>query len=78
MLTDKGKPNDKTPKDWYLKYQDFSYLWSKRAKAIGTHFLRQMDRQSKSNQLRIKPKKYQKRRRKRRKKKKKEESSDSD
>jgi len=25
LLTDKGKPNDKTPKDWYLKYQDSSH-----------------------------------------------------
>ncbi|XP_054168867.1 H/ACA ribonucleoprotein complex subunit DKC1-like [Oppia nitens] len=24
MLSEKGKPNDKTPKDWYLKYQDYS------------------------------------------------------
>ncbi|CAG2121343.1 unnamed protein product [Medioppia subpectinata] len=25
LLTDKGKPNDKTPKDWYLKYHDTSH-----------------------------------------------------
>jgi len=25
MLTDKGKPNDKTPKDWFLKYKEFSH-----------------------------------------------------
>jgi len=25
LLTEKGKPNDKTPKDWFLKYKEYSH-----------------------------------------------------
>ena len=25
LLDEKGKPNNKTPKDWYLKYQDYKH-----------------------------------------------------
>ena len=89
LLTDKGKPNDKTPKDWYLKYTDYSASGSGDQKSTpdvlsspnGTKFKaepQEVEAKQEEEELPQEGEEVSEKKKKKKKKKKKEQSSDSE